>query len=181
MADELIDLLDENDLPTGKSISKYESHSQELWHLTINAMIFTPKGEVLIQKRVGGHKVYPNTWDLSVGGHVGFGHSPIDVVIKEAKEEVGIDLVKDNIKFICISKDSLDFVNNSKHNEVCHVFICKLDKIPTVKLLDGEVSETKIILLSELENDLLDKEKSKNYLPHKHWPQIIEALKKELN
>lgn len=56
-------------------------------------LVFNTRGEMLVQKR--SSKVFwPNVLDFSAGGHVDEGDDYETTAIKEAKEELGIDIVE---------------------------------------------------------------------------------------
>lgn len=57
--------------------------------------------EILLQKRNG-------KWDLAVGGHVEENEALTEAVIREAKEEIGIDISYKNILFATCSYTKLE-------------------------------------------------------------------------
>ena len=64
------------------------------------ATIITRGDRVLLMKRKGPHGT--GTWSTP-GGHLDFGESPEQCAAREAKEEVGIDVV--NIRFRAVTND----------------------------------------------------------------------------
>ena len=64
------------------------------------AIIITNNGKVLLMKRKGSHS--PGTWSTP-GGHLDFGETPEDCAAREAKEEVGVDVV--DIRFRSVTND----------------------------------------------------------------------------
>ena len=44
--------------------------------------------------------MWPNMWDITAGGHVLAGEFGFQAIIREAKEELGLDLNKNDITFI---------------------------------------------------------------------------------
>ena len=94
---ELVDVYDDNGKPTGRVVprgSKDEVFSPNE-HIAVSIIfIENSKGEYLIQKtskEKGGDF-------SSTGGHVDKGESPDDVIIREVKEELGIDISNDKIE-----------------------------------------------------------------------------------
>ena len=53
-------------------------------------LIFNDVGKVFLQKRNKDKQVAPNTWDISVGGHVDEGETFAEAAKREAQEELGI-------------------------------------------------------------------------------------------
>ena len=74
--DELIDLLDENGKPTGKTALKSKAHQMGLFHATVHVWCYSRTGNVLLQQRAANKQANPLKWDVSVAGHIGAGESP---------------------------------------------------------------------------------------------------------
>ena len=91
--DEMIDVLDEyTGEKTGEVISKNEAHSKGIWHGSIHVLIVNnDKSKTLLQKRCAEKKLYPNTWDIAVGGHISAGETALLSAQRELQEELGID------------------------------------------------------------------------------------------
>ena len=64
------------------------------------AIIITKGDKVLLMKRKGPHGT--GTWSTP-GGHLDFGETPEDCAAREAKEEVGVDVV--DIRFRSVTND----------------------------------------------------------------------------
>lgn len=45
-------------------------------------------------------KLWPNLWDITAGGHVLSGEFGYQTVIRETKEEIGVDITKNDLEFI---------------------------------------------------------------------------------
>ena len=91
MADELLDLVDENDKVIG-TVWKSEAHGcPGMIHREIAVGVFNEKGETLIQQRAMT-KTSPGEWKITAAGHIGAGEDPGLAVKREVKEELGIDI-----------------------------------------------------------------------------------------
>jgi isopentenyl-diphosphate delta-isomerase type 1 len=87
---EIFPLVNENGEVTG-SASRAECHSgSKLLHPVIHLHIFNDRGELLLQKRSMNKDIQPGRWDTSVGGHVDFGETVEQALLREAREELGI-------------------------------------------------------------------------------------------
>jgi isopentenyldiphosphate isomerase len=61
-----------------------------LLHPVVHLHLFNSKGELFLQKRAMTKDIQPGKWDTSVGGHVSEGEKPIEALIREAGEELGL-------------------------------------------------------------------------------------------
>lgn len=168
---ELIQIVDENGNFTGQIIDKEEAHDKNLLHNEVAAFIINDKEQVLLQKRSANKKLWPNLWDVTVGGHVDSGEFGRQALIREIKEELGIDVNEDEIKYMLgsTSKNISGNIINNHYNE-CYIILKDID-ISKVVLQKEEVSEVKYFpkdeLLKRIENNydgLTDKTGPWNFL-----------------
>jgi isopentenyldiphosphate isomerase len=88
---EMFQLVDRRGVPTG-SASRAECHGNPaLIHLVVHVHVFDRAGRVCLQKRSLSKDTNPGKWDTSVGGHVAAGEDARDAMLREAREELGID------------------------------------------------------------------------------------------
>ena len=121
-------------------------------------------GKYLVTKRSKKESTYPEYWDIP-GGLAEYGELPKNAIIRETKEEFGLNIIPTKI----IHEDS----NLDKSKDLIFirlVYLCKLnDKIENIKLQIEEHSEYRLIkslkdlddekispFLIELFNDDLD-------------------------
>lgn len=89
---EFLDVLDENGIRTGESLSRDEIHKRGLWHRAIVVAIVNDKNEVLMQQRSANKEKNANLWDISVAGHLSSGQDSLMAAAREINEEVSINL-----------------------------------------------------------------------------------------
>jgi isopentenyl-diphosphate delta-isomerase type 1 len=88
---EMFQLVDPRGSPTGEA-SREECHGNpRLIHLVVHCHVFDPGGRLLLQKRSPSKDTNPGRWDASIGGHVAAGEPVRDALVREAREELGID------------------------------------------------------------------------------------------
>ena len=172
--DEMIDLLNEiTGEPTGEIISKNEAHKLGKWHGSIHILIVNKdKTKTLLQRRCALKKLYPNMWDIAVGGHISAGETPLLSAKRELEEELGLNPDDFEMKEIDRIKEQL--TNNGViSNEFVTIYlVCGDVDISMIKLQEEEVSEIKWCDLDEL-NGLIKAEK---ILPHVREYEILNQL-----
>lgn len=173
--DELIDVLDEyTGKKTGQIISRKEAHKTGIWHGAIHIIIVDKKhNKTLLQKRSEQKQLFPNIWDIAVGGHISSGESDFISAKRELEEELGLNPSQYEIKFIEKIKEKLND-NEVINNEYVSIFIIYADiDINNIVLQKEEVSEIKWCTKEEL-NELID---NQIIIPHiKEYIMLNEIL-----
>ena len=88
---EIFDIVDVEDKVIGRA-SREEVHRQGFLHRSAHLLVFDEQGRVLLQKRSMEKDTFPGKWDSSVSGHVDSGEHYDQCIVREAKEEIGLDL-----------------------------------------------------------------------------------------
>jgi isopentenyldiphosphate isomerase len=166
MRDEPVDIYDEQGNKTGEVLMKSEAHAKSLWHPVIHLWIYNSKKQILVQKRTPIRKVWPNLWDLSVGGHIASGDTPQYTVVKEAREELGLKVEQEQLKFLGRFKFEGQMPDNWINKIHSWSYSIKLEVDLSKLILEkDEVAEVKWLSLEEIQQDLNDPLKSKIYMP----------------
>lgn len=137
---ELVDKFDKKRNPLGKTSERYEKIDGE-YKQSMHVWIMNDKGEFLIQKRSETKKVFSGLWSIT-GGGVDTGEKTSDTVVRECKEELGIDVDLDNLELVMTIKRESDFVDIYLLNQSL-----ALDEI-TMQV--EEVSDVKWVSLEQL-------------------------------
>ena len=89
---ELWDIYDSNKCRTGRTMKRNDWHLKDgEYHLTVLGVILRPDGKFLITQRVMTKAWAPGWWEVS-GGAAQAGEDSFDAVVREVKEETGLDV-----------------------------------------------------------------------------------------
>lgn len=149
---ELRDLYDINSNKTDKTYYKGDKIPEGYYPMVVMIVIRNSKGEFLMQKRVASKG---GDWGVT-GGHPKSGESPIEGIITEVKEELGLDFSKENITEYDSGCDGVD----------CYkmYFITKDIKIEDMTIQEEELTEVKWFSMEELEEMVRKNELNENQI-----------------
>ena len=133
------DLYDENKILTGETIYKGQEVPKGRYYITVVVFIQNDKNEFLIQKRVAKKD---GKW-ATTGGHPVSGETSKQGIITEIKEELGINVIENNIILFKTLKTEDDFVDIYYLKENINI-----DKI---KIQEDELEDVKWASKQEIE------------------------------
>lgn len=104
---ELVDVLDSKGKKTGRKATIDEICDHGYWHHSVHGVIITKDNKIVAQKR--SHKIImnPGLIEISAGGIVNAGEDPDQAIIREIKEELGID----------VDSSEVFYINTKTHNK----------------------------------------------------------------
>ena len=94
---EILDIYDRDRHRTGKTYLRSEKIPEGGLRLIVHILIFSDRGELLIQQRAD-HKKMGGLWDISCGGACKAGEDSQDGASRELKEELGLDIDLTNVR-----------------------------------------------------------------------------------
>ena len=89
---ELVDLYDENRVPLGRAAERSAQKGSGEYRMVVHVCVFDGRGRLLIQQRTPQKLIWPNLWDVSVGGGVDAGEDSRRGAEREFREELGFPL-----------------------------------------------------------------------------------------
>jgi isopentenyl-diphosphate delta-isomerase type 1 len=139
---EMFQLCDERGSPLG-SASRAECHGNPgLIHMVVHLHVFDRDGRLFLQKRANTKDTNPGLWDTSVGGHVMAGESPRSALLREAREELGIDASG--------ARSLYGFLYRSGSFETEYAFCFSVVQEAGIRPDPGEIAEGRFFSMEEI-------------------------------
>lgn len=168
---ELWQLYDEQGNPLqDKGATKEDVLGKGLLHGASHVWIWRVKDDqtqILLQKRAGNKRTWPNYYDISAAGHIDLGETPLTAAIREAKEEINLNIKPEDLKFAG-SRGGRVLVPDSEliENEFCFIYTLRLDNETDFSLNDGEVDSLIWKDLDIMKNEIQNNSGKEKYVPH---------------
>ena len=159
---ELLPIVDAEGKVVGKA-TRGQCHNGRsmLLHPVVHLHVFDKKGRVLLQHRPAWKTIQPNKWDTAVGGHVDYGETIEQALLREVGEEIGL---KD-----FMPRSLCQYVHESEvERELVYVFSTRTDQQPQ---MSDEVDKLHFFTSFEL-----DEKMGKNYFTpnfEAEWNMLI--------
>lgn len=136
---ELVDHLDDSGEVIGP-VSRTEMRAGNLRHRSVFVVALNEADEVIVHRRAGWKDVWPEYWDIAVGGVVMSGESWESAASRELAEELGVagDLVY-------LGEDRFEDESVREH---CRIYQVRVTD--AVAPVDGEVAEYEWVPVGEL-------------------------------
>ena len=140
---EYIDIYDRNKNKTGKIKIRHKDKLEENeYNIGVQLIILNQSNEILITQRSKNKMVLPGKWECN-GGAIDAGETPIEGLEREIREELGIVLDREKIKYY------KTVIKDDKHN-IKDIFIYKDNiDINNLEFSDNEVSAAKYVTIEE--------------------------------
>jgi isopentenyl-diphosphate Delta-isomerase len=150
--EELLTQVDERNNVIG-SIARGKAHNDEgIFYRTIYVLVKNAKGEILLQKRSPTKDLYPDCWDLSVGGHVNFGKTYEETAARELGEELGLQVSEKDL----ITKGDV-LMRLPKSGEFFRIFEYNLKPDQTISTSAEEINGIKWMTIDEIKRSMAEK------------------------
>lgn len=139
---ESFDVLDEFGNKTGKTKLREEVHRDGDYHRSVHIWVVNENNEILLQRRCKDKDSFPNMLDISCAGHLSAGDDSLTGAIRELKEELNLDVEKEDLQFLKTFKRNCIFNETFIDNEYNDVYFLRTDKkIEDMKYQESEISE----------------------------------------
>lgn len=151
-----MDLIDKNGVLTGEKESRDNIHRLGLLHHA-SGLVILGGGGILAQQRALSKEKNAGLWDISASGHIDAGESPIESLMREVHEELGLKIDKKDIfllgKYWRHEKYSEKFIEN----ELDYIYVLIKDvKISDIKIQEQEVERVEWFSFSEFAKMIQD-------------------------
>lgn len=145
---EIVDVYDKRREKTNKTCERGKEKDGE-YGLSVHIWIMNKEGKFLIQKRTKSRKRFPNMWSLTAGA-VDTGETSVEGAIRETKEEIGINIEKEEFELILSIK--------RKHNFLDIWLVRKDIDLKDIVMQEEEVQKVKWVTKEELEEMIKNNE-----------------------
>ena len=125
----------------GKALRQDCHNGSYILHPVVHLHVFSSKGELYLQRRAMHKDLLPGYWDTAVGGHVMYGETIMQALVREVQEEIGItDFTPEHVETYRY--------DSSRESEMVHVYKAIYDG--PFHWNDGEVMDGRFWSLDQL-------------------------------
>jgi isopentenyl-diphosphate delta-isomerase type 1 len=162
---EMFQLVDRDGNRVGQASRAACHGNPALIHLVVHLHVFDPRGRLCLQKRSMTKDTNPGRWDTSVGGHVGAGEEVMDALLREAREELGIDARDASFLYAWLSEGSFE-------SELAHCY--RLVSEQVIHPDPAEIDEGRYFTLDEVRGMMGTGVLTPMF--EREWPMLMAAI-----
>jgi len=168
--DEPLVLVDEHDRETGFLDKAAAHHGQGILHRAFSLFVFNANGELLLQQRAEGKRLWPGYWSNTCCSHPRRGETMEMAIHRRLGEELGMQC---EFQFQFKFQYQAQFDDEGAEHELCWVYAGRTDAAPVANRLE-------IAALRYVAPDALDSEITANPQYFTPWFRIEwERLRRE--
>lgn len=147
--DEPLILVDEQDREIG-FLDKASAHQgQGVLHRAFSLLVFNRQGELLLQQRAAGKRLWPGYWSNTCCSHPRRGESMAVAIERRLEEELGM---RCDFRLLFKFQYQAQFDAQGAENELCWVYAGHTDAAPVLNL--NEVSALRYISAAALDQEM---------------------------
>lgn len=172
--EELI-LVDRDDREIGH-LSKALCHDGAgVLHRAFSLFLFNDDGELLLQQRSAGKRLWPEYWSNTCCSHPRRGESLDVATRRRLDDELNIEAELEYVYRFCYSAS---FGAAGSENELCHVYLGRTGN--AVRPNDSEIASVRFVSASELDAEL--SESPERYTPwfKQEWTELVTTYRDRL-
>ncbi len=133
--EEWMDVYDVSGKKTGKTVLRGSSLQEGEYVLCTHVILQNSDGRFLIQQRSAIKATRPGVWDITAGA-VDAGENSLDGALREAQEEIGLQLSREKMQFL--------FRDQRKHTFHDVYYICMPFTLEQCKMQESEVQALRL-------------------------------------
>jgi len=152
---DLLILVNSNDEELG-SADKLVCHDGDgVLHRAFSVLLFNADGELLVQKRAPGKRLWGGYWSNSCCSHPRKGETMGQACERRMLEELG---VRGDLEFQYKFEYHAKFDDEGAEHELCWVYVGRCEGTPSVNV--NEISEWRFVAADQLEKELNEQPKA---------------------
>ena len=125
----------------GKALRQDCHNGSHILHPVVHLHVFSSDGKLYLQRRAMHKDLLPGYWDTAVGGHVMYGETIMQALVREVQEEIGItDFTPEHVETYRY--------DSTRESEMVHVYKAIYDG--PFHWNDGEVMDGRFWSIDEL-------------------------------
>lgn len=145
---ELLEVVDKYGNKTGEILPREEVHNKNLLHNEVACFIINSNKEILLQKRSPNKRYSPNKYGLCAG-HVIAGEKLITSLMREIKEEIGVDIKESDL----IPFGDKEYFKDTTNSHFTYFYYAILDlSIDEFTIQEEELTEVRWFKIDEIIN-----------------------------
>ncbi|MFQ5547972.1 MAG: isopentenyl-diphosphate Delta-isomerase [Woeseia sp.] len=153
-------------------LSKDECHDGDgVLHRAFSLFVFNAHGELLLQKRSAGKRLWPLFWSNSVCSHPRKGESMDAATHRRLRQELDIEA---ELEFVYKFPYQAQFGDHGSENELCSVYLARTGQSPSAN--PNEIAAVRYIAREALEHELVTKPDEFTPWFRMEWERLCEEF-----
>ncbi len=173
-SEELI-LVDRNDNEIGY-LSKADCHDGDgVLHRAFSLFLFNDSGDLLLQRRAAGKRLWPGYWSNSCCSHPRRGESMETATMRRLGDELNIEATLEHIYRFCYTAG---FGEAGSENELCHVYLGRV--MGELRPNQSEISGVRFLSAGDLEQEFARSPERFTPWFKQEWRELTDSYREAL-